>query len=217
MILEILLINVTNVYSIALKYFLSDDNFLLVWRQIGFYFAYEDSSKLNLEYVKLLEYPFRCLSIVTFSLCAKAVSKHELQIAKKNDDKNEKEEDKDKKGLLDKLYDKLAQIWTSPYFILHICRILAIIWLYFFRNFYSLGVFVWLFFSFLYLHVSTNRIWTTFILIPCMAISLFCIHISKIDGIFEFLKKEQNEKKENGNENGNENVIDIEKEKINGQ
>ena len=53
----------------------------------------------------------------------KAVSKHELQIAKKNDDKNENdenEENKDKKKILDKFYDKLAQIWSSPYFILHI-------------------------------------------------------------------------------------------------
>ena len=212
LILEILLINVTNIYSIALKYFLSDKDFLLIWRQIGFYFAYDESKKLNLSSFEiLLEYPFRCLSVVTFSLCIKAVSKHELQIAKKNDDKNENEENKDKKGILDKFYDKLAKIWSSPFFILHICRILAIIWLYYFRNFYSIGVFIWLFFSFLYLHIGTNRVWTTFVLIPCMAISLFCIHISKIDGIFEFLKRE--EKKKNGNENENE-EIDIEKEKI---
>ena len=199
LILEILLINITNIYSIALKYFLSDKNFLLAWRQIGFYFAYDEPEKLNFNFEKLLEYPFRCLTIVTFSLCMKAVSKHELQIAKKNDDKNENdenEENKDKKKILDKFYDKLAQIWSSPYFILHICRILAIIWLYYFRNFYSIGVFIWLFFSFLYLHIGTNRIWTTFVLIPSMAISLFCIHISKIDGIFEFLKKDENKKDE---------------------
>ena len=79
------------------------------------------------------------------------------KLLKKNDDKNENdenEENKDKKKILDKFYDKLAQIWSSPYFILHICRILAIIWLYYFRNFYSIGVFIWLFFSFLFYKFS---------------------------------------------------------------
>lgn len=193
LIIEVLLINFINIYSIAQKYFLSDDDFLLIWRQIGFYIADDKSQFFELT---MLEYPFRCLSIVTFSLCIKAVSKHELQIAKKNDDKNEKEENKDKKGIFDKFYDKLVQIWSSPYFVLHICRILAIFWISFFRNFYSLGVFIWLFFSFLYLHVGTNRIWTTFVLIPSMAISLFFFHISKIEGIFEFLEKDENEKDE---------------------
>jgi hypothetical protein len=66
LILEILLINITNIHSIAFKYFFSDNDFLSVWRKIGFYFAYDEPEKLNLNFAKLLEYPFRCLSVVTF-------------------------------------------------------------------------------------------------------------------------------------------------------
>ena len=188
LILEVLIINFTNIYTIAHKYFFETDkknDFLTIWHQLGFYFAYYKENELNLIFGNWLGYSFSCLSIVTFSLCIKAVSKHELQIAKKNDEKNEDNQDDKNKN---KFFNKLALLLTSPFFILHICRILAILWLYFFRNFYSLGVFIWLFFSFLYLHIGTNKVWTIFVLMPCISISLFSVHISRIDGIYEGLE-----------------------------
>ena len=68
---------------------------------------------------------------------------------------------------------------------------MAIIWIYIFRNFYSLGIFVWLFFSFVYLHITSNDFWTKYLLIPSLIISLFSIHISRIKGVFENLDEEE--------------------------
>ena len=193
LIFEILIINFTNFYSIAHRYFFTEDeenNFLLIWHQLGFYFAYYKENEYGLIFGNWLGYLFSCLSLTTFSLCSKAISKHELQIAKKTD--SNKEEDKDKKeNFFNILYDKLAEILLNPYYILHVCRVMAIIWIYIFRNFYSLGIFVWLFFSFVYLHITSNDFWTKYLLIPSLIISLFSIHISRIKGVFENLDEEE--------------------------
>ena len=191
LILEILIINFTNFYSIAYKFFLETDdntNFIIIFRQLGFYFIYYKENENEL-YLNWLGYSFSCLSLTTYSLCSKAISKHELQIAKKKGDKDEEDKTKQKK-FINIFYDKLAVIFLNPYYIMHVCRIMAIIWIYSFRNFYSLGIFIWLFFSFVYLHITSNEFWSKFVLIPCISISLFSIHISRIDGVFEFDKLE---------------------------
>ena len=194
LILEILVINITNFYSIAQKYFLNSNNqknnFLIIWSQLGFYFNYKEN-KLNLIPENLLGYSFSCLTTVTFSLCIKAVSKHELLIAKKKEDKNENDEKDEKRNIINIFFDNLGILFTNPYFILHICRLMAIYWLYIYRNFYSLGIFIWLFFSFLYLHIGSNEFWTIFVLIPSIFISLSSIHISRINGVYEDLDKTQ--------------------------
>ena len=188
LILEVLLINFTNIYTIAHDHFLKsndESDFLTVWHQLGFYFAYYKEDQLSLIFEDWLGYLFSCLSIVTFSFSIKSISKHELQIAKKDDDHPPKKEEEENKNFFNKLYDKFCLLFVNPYIILHICRIMAIIWIYIFRNFYSLGIYIWLFFSFLYLHITSNEFWTKFLLIPCLSISLFSIHISRIDGCFE--------------------------------
>ena len=192
LILEILIINFTNFYSIAYKFFLETDdntNFIIIFRQLGFYFIYYKENENEL-YLNWLGYSFSCLSLTTYSLCSKAISKHELQIAKKKGDKDEEDKTKQKK-FINIFYDKLAVIFLNPYYIMHVCRIMAIIWIYSFRNFYSLGIFIWLFFSFIYLHITSNEFWSKFVLIPCISISFFSIHISRIDGVFEFNSQEK--------------------------
>ena len=193
LIFEVIFINILNFYSIAHKYLISNDDNddLTIWYQLGFYFIDYKNRKLEIFLNNWFGYFFSCLSLVTFRLCSKAISKHELQIAKKNEESNE---DNVKKGILNIIYDQLAVIMLNPYFILHICRIMAIIWICIFRNFYSLGIFVWLFFSFLYLHISNNKFWVKFVLIPSVIITFFSIHISRIEGIFMMSDKIEKEK-----------------------
>ena len=188
LILEVILINITNIYTIAHNHFLKssdESDFLTIWHQLGFYFSYYKENQLTLIFEDWAGYFFSCLSIVTFSFCIKALSRHELQIAKKDGDSQKKEEQDENKNIFNKLYDKFCLLWVNPYFILHICRIMGIVWIYIFRNFYSLGIYIWLFFSFFYLHITSNKFWTNLFLIPCLSISLFSIHISRIDGCFE--------------------------------
>ena len=176
---QILLINISNIYSISNKCFTEEkkeanNNILIIWKQFGFYFG-----ELNSTYINIFSYFFISLSFVTFNLCINAISLHELRIAKK-DEENNCEKDFEKNNLI----NKFINIWSNPYFILHICRIMGIIWLFIYRNFYSLGIFIWLFFSFLYIHISTNDFWTKFILIPCICISFISIHITRINNVF---------------------------------
>ena len=185
LIIQILIINFSNSFTILNKYFLDYENYnndlLNIWEQFGFYFSYynpEDKSS-NI-FINIISYFFICLSIVTFNLCLNAISLHELRIAKPGED-NEKKI-KYAKNFFKKI---LLDLWHNPNIILHICRIMAIIWIYFFRNFYSLLIMVWLFFSFLYLHITTNSFWTKFVLIPSIFISLFSIHISRIKGVLD--------------------------------
>jgi hypothetical protein len=67
---------------------------------------------------------------------------------------------------------------------------MGIIWLYIYQNFLSFGIFIWLFFSFLYLHISTNDFWTKFALIPSINISFICISVSRINDILNISNEE---------------------------
>ena len=193
LIIEVLIINITNFYTIYYNNFFNkneENNNLIIWKQLGFLFIYYKENELEFNFGNWLGYFFSCLTIVTFSFSSKSLSRHELQIAKKDEKPKEKEE-KDKTI---SFFDRFALLWINPYFILHICRILAIIWLYIFRNFYSLGIFIWLYFSFLYLHITSNDFWTKILLIPFIFVSLFSIHISRIEGSFENFDEKKKEK-----------------------
>ena len=98
---------------------------------------------------------------------------------------NEKQEKKKvKMSFCKKIKLKIKLFFTDPRFILHICRIFAIGYLYFFRNFFAIIVFIWLFLSFLYMHARSNKT-TTFILLFFLFISYILFHIANIDGFFE--------------------------------
>ena len=98
---------------------------------------------------------------------------------------NEIQEKKNiKTSFFNKIKLKIKSFFTSPNFILHICRLLAIGYLYFFRNFFGFIVFIWLFLSFLFLRARSNKV-TTFIVLFFLFISHILFHISNIDGLFE--------------------------------
>ena len=116
--------------------------------------------------------------------------KNKLKINQEPEKKNEKLE-KIKK-IFSSIIESIKQFFrdilnfiTSPAFIIQFSRIMSIIWIYFYRNFYSLGIFITLFFSFLFISTKNNKYLTIFLLTPMIFISLCCFHFSNINGFFE--------------------------------
>ena len=50
---------------------------------------------------------------------------------------------------------------------------------------YSIGVIIWLFFSFIFLKATSNKYVTVIFLAPMVFVCLFCYHLANIDGIIE--------------------------------
>jgi hypothetical protein len=70
-------------------------------------------------------------------------------------------------------------------------RVISIIWIYFFRNFFSLGIFFVVFFSFFFMDRKKNRFLILYILLPMLLATLAFSHIGNIDGLFEDLVEEE--------------------------
>ena len=98
--------------------------------------------------------------------------------------KENKEDNKEEKNICETIKLKIKLFFTSPNFILHICRIFGILYLYYFRNFFAFIVFIWLFFTFIYLHVNSNKNFT-YIALAFLYVSYILFHVSNIDGLFE--------------------------------
>ena len=202
--LHILIINISNIYSIAHNFFnpkKKDKNFFFEhWDKIGFYYSYvlADSSdkELNEEILKYVEnmigYISGCLLLVILNFINKDLSLDNYDFAKKNINEDNGFVFEVQKNCIIKLLHRLANFCSSPYFVLHAIRVLAIVWLYFKRSFYSIGVFFWLFLSFLYLNYYNIRTLTIYILMPMIFISLISNHGSRIfSSYFNDIKTEE--------------------------
>ena len=108
-----------------------------------------------------------------------------------NEDENENEKRKKKKikekSKFIKFFIELKKYFKSSHFILHVCRVYAIFWIYEFRNFYSIIIFIWLFFSFLFNNINHNK-GLSMIISFNILIFLILFHIGNIDGFFENTK-----------------------------
>ena len=104
-----------------------------------------------------------------------------------NENENEEKKDKKKKSKLRTFFIELKKYFKSSHFILHVCRIYAIFWIYEFRNFYSIIIFIWLFFSFLFNDINYNK-GLSMIISFTILISLILFHLGNIDGFFENTK-----------------------------
>ena len=104
---------------------------------------------------------------------------------------------KDIIDFIEKLFRDILNFITSPTFIIQFSRVMSIAWIYFYRNFYSIGIFITLFFSFLFINAKSNKFLTIFLLTPMIFISLCCFHFSNINGFFEDEKiQDKNQDKE---------------------
>ena len=132
-----------------------------------------------------ISYLFTIIAMISLSSSNNNITFYKIFNLKENQSQEQEESNENKSNnCFIKMLIKIKKYFSSPDFILHICRIFAIGYLYFFRNFFAIIVFLWLFFSFLFLHIYLNRTPTIFVIIALL-FSLICLHISNIDGLFE--------------------------------
>jgi len=91
----------------------------------------------------------------------------------------------------EKIYNYFLKLSKRPGFIIQASRIISIFWLYLYRNFFSINIFIYLFFSFININAKSNKYLSIFLLVPTLLISLGGFHISNIDGYMENLKGEK--------------------------
>ena len=192
MIFQIFLINLFNCYRfedvITDKQIKIEEKtkYYSIYTQIGIKALFKDDS-LDESIFHYLSYFFTIISLISVSASNYVFT---INIAFLNFVKEEKFPEKKirPKNLFEKIKLSLKLFFTSPSFILHICRIFGIAYLYFFRNFFAIFVFIWLFFSFLYLHALSNKL-NTYIIICFIFVSFILFHVANIDGFLETEQK----------------------------
>ena len=193
------------------------DKVYSIWTKIGINYAYHhDLIRVLREWIGYLSAIFSLLSL-TFTLntievneLSKRYKNMDLKTAKtilkqssvEERNKNKEEKKSEKLAKIKQSFSKLIKYFkkiiketinfiTSPTFIIQFSRVMSIAWMYFYRNFYSLGIFISLFFSFLFINTKSNKYLTIFLLTPMVFISLFCFHLSNINGYFEEYEEEK--------------------------
>ena len=105
--------------------------------------------------------------------------------------KNIEEGVKKIKTFNEKIYNYFSKMAKRPGFIIQVSRIISIFWIYLYRNFFSINIFICLFFSFININAKSNKYLSIFLLVPTLLLSLGGFHLSNIDGYFENLKGEE--------------------------
>ena len=188
--IQIILINIFNINSIRNSYIDNDDmpypKIVNIWTKIGINQAFDMHMEIETIVSEFCAYLFAVSSLLALSFSFNKLTMEKMKIANQNisNIENEEEEEEEKNCIIE-IYEKIKNYFLSPSFISHICRISAVFWLYFYQNFYSIGVIIWLLFAFLFKHIKSNRFVTIIFLSPMVIICLFCYHLSNIDGFFE--------------------------------
>ena len=108
-------------------------------------------------------------------------------------DDNEKDKTVKKKSALFRInlvYRLIRFLMRHPNFNYEIERIISIIWVYNYRNYYSLGIYLVIFCSFFFVDITKNKCLILFILTPILLITIASYHLSNIDGIIEDLSED---------------------------
>ena len=194
--LHLLFINIKNIYSLCDNFFnernesLKDDTVANILNKFGFYSSYYEEDDYSTAFVDWTGYLFGCISFVFFVFVIKDISndnfenlkkiKEDEKDKKKKEDKNEENNEELTKNSFSKLIDNIINFCTGQLFILHVMRILTILWLYYIRSFFSLFIFIWLLFSFLYLDSMPIKLLCMLILLPTVNITILFIGGSRI-------------------------------------
>ena len=197
---QLILINIFNIHSFQEKFLkvniiMKDDNIHVkkvysIFTMIGINYSYYHDI-LSFLY-ELLSYLTNIFSIVIFTNIQILYSRKN-QLNEKKEEKLSNKIEEEQKSTCNKIKSALKTFFTNMEFLWIIFRILSLIWIIQLKNFLSLGVFGFVFFSFLF--ENTKFIFNLFIflLIPINLISLCCLHICNINGVSEDLSQ-NNEK-----------------------
>jgi len=107
---------------------------------------------------------------------------------KDNKDKNEIDKKPKKKSVIfsiNLIYKLFSFMMNHPNLNYEIERIISIIWTYYYRNYYSLVMYLVLFCSFFFVDRIKIKYLILFILTPILLMTIGSFHISNIDGILE--------------------------------
>ena len=83
------------------------------------------------------------------------------------------------------MFDLIINFLTSSVLIIQVCRIMSIFYIYLYPNIYSIGIFISLFFSSLFIDIKKNKMLTVYLLMPSVGLTLLFYHVSNINGLFE--------------------------------
>ena len=200
-ILQIFCINLLNTYhfedSLTSKETTNQDGdkkFYSAFTQFGINYLY-GKDKLGEMIRHWIGYFFAVITFLSFCASNNKITfdkifsiNENINESKSQENLYEKKEEEEEENFFVRILVLIKDYLKSPYFILHICRAFAIGYLYIFRNFFAIIVFIWLLFSFLFLRVSSNKK-LTFVLVGTLSISLICFHIGNIDGFYEHDEK----------------------------
>ena len=93
-----------------------------------------------------------------------------------------------------KTFGVIINFITSSVFIIQFCRVMSIFYMYLYPNFYSIGIFLPLFFSSIFIDIKMNKKWTTFLLTPSLMLTQFSYHMGNVNGFFENYNDERRRK-----------------------
>ena len=198
---HLILINIFNIDSIR-NYYLSDDleirdNYPRVvnaWTKLGINQAFHKDMKGSKLAEEFCGYLFGCMALLALIYTSKKMTFDKARDAFKEG--KEEEENNNDIDMDDNYNEYLLSFWRrmlikikklclNPTFILHLCLISAILWLYSYQNYYSIGVIIWLFVAFLHYDAKSNKFITIVFLAPMVFICLFSYHLANIDGFIE--------------------------------
>ena len=189
-IIQIFLINLMNIYHYIDALKPGEGNKYSRFTKIGIKYMNNNSDSLLDVFIQWLSYFFLVLSMIfishsnnkiSFDLIYSGLSRN---LREKEEEIMEEAYNYETSNIFYKIWIQIKNYFISPNFVLHICRLFAIEYLYFFRNFFGVIVFIWLFFSFLFLYAHSNNV-LTYILLCNLLIGFICFHIANIDGLIE--------------------------------
>ena len=221
---QIILINVLNVKTLQENVLYDkeikdkDGNLKIysIFTQIGINYAYNE--QLKFVWKEWIGYLAAILSLISLTysinnMNAKeagllkkksTISLHNIKNLIKDDKKKGKNPDNDlievkKKDPKDiscfkKTFDLIINFLTSSVLIIQFCRVMSIFYIYLYPNFYSIGIFIPLFFSSYFIDIKKNKNLTTYLLAPTVMLTSLFYHVSNINGLFENFSDERRKK-----------------------
>ena len=189
---HLLLINIFNIYSLQKKFLEINaikredkvENYYSIITMIGINYSYCHS--LLIFFYEWLSYASCVLTIVLFTIAQRIFSEKKDFENIENIQEDKIKENKEKnENVFIKLKNSLLNLITNTEFSLIILTVFSLLWIYILRNFFTLGIFAFLFIAFTLSDMGKIKCISIFILIPINILTIICLNISNINGILE--------------------------------
>ena len=188
-----------------------------IFTQIGINYAYNE--RLSYIWKEWIGYLAAIFSLISLTFSINCLNLNQFQLFKKTssisldeakniliEDENNDEKNSDKKLIklkknvskgfsrIKKVFNAIFKFITSSVAIIQFCRVMSIFYMYLYPNFYSIGIFIPLFFSSLFTETKMNRKLTIYLLTPALTLTIFFYHLSNVNGAFENFSDEKKRK-----------------------